>query len=69
MMLLPRHKLEFSWSDSGCSAKEALPALAKLLRGAHRIYAVLGPACSSACEVSFCVIFFRGMQLRVLIYR
>ena len=50
--LLPGRRLEYSWADSGCSAQQGLAAMGKLLRGAHRIDAVIGPGCSSACEVT-----------------
>ena len=44
--------LEYSWADSGCSAKQGLKAMGKLLQGESRIDAVIGPGCSSACEVT-----------------
>ena len=50
--LLPGQRLEYSWADSGCSAQQGLEAMGKLLSEAHRIYAVIGPGCSSACEVT-----------------
>ena len=50
--LLPGRVLEFSWADSGCSAKQGLSAMGKLLGGESRIHAVIGPGCSSACEVT-----------------
>ena len=50
--LLPGRKLEFRWADSGCSAKQGLKAMGKLLQGESRIDAVIGPGCSSACEVT-----------------
>ena len=50
--LLPGRWLEYSWADSGCSAQKGLAAMGELLRGASRIDAVVGPACSSACEVT-----------------
>ena len=43
--------LEYSWADSGCSAKQGLAALGKLL-GDSRIDAVIGPGCSAVCEVT-----------------
>ena len=53
--LLPGHALQYSWADSGCSAKQGLKAMGQLLGSATSIYAVIGPGCSSACEVtSFC---------------
>ena len=51
--LLPLRKpLEYSWADSGCSAQQGLAAMGELLGGASRVDAVIGPACSSACEVT-----------------
>ena len=50
--LLPGHMLEYSWADSGCSAKQGLKALGQLLGGKGRIDAVIGPGCSAACEVT-----------------
>ena len=50
--LLPGRVLEYSWADSGCSAKQGLAAMGELLAGESRIDAVIGPACSSACEVT-----------------
>ena len=44
--------LEYSWANSGCSAQQGLAAMGKLLQGERRIDAVIGPACSSACEVT-----------------
>ena len=54
--LLPGYELEYKFADSGCSAKQGLEAMGKLLasdhmRAAHST-AVIGPACSSACEVT-----------------
>ena len=49
--LLPGHVLEFSWADSGCSAKQGLAAMGELM-GQSKISAVVGPGCSSACEVT-----------------
>ena len=49
--LLPRRRLQYSWTDTRCSAKDGLKATAELLGGANRIDAVVGPGCSSACEV------------------
>ena len=48
--LLPGRRLEYSAADSGCSAQQGLKAMGKLLAG--RVDAVIGPACSSACEVT-----------------
>ena len=50
--LLPGHRLEYTWADSGCSAQQGLAAMGKLLGGVSRIDAVIGPGCSSACEVT-----------------
>ena len=50
--LLPLRRLEYSWADSGCSAGQGLAAMGELLRGTSRVDAVIGPACSSACEVT-----------------
>ena len=50
--LLPGRVLEYSWADSGCSAKQGLAAMGKLLQDDNRISAVIGPACSSACKVT-----------------
>ena len=50
--LLPGRTLEYSWADSGCSAKQGLAAMGELLGGKSRIDAVIGPGCSSACEVT-----------------
>ena len=50
--LLPGRRLEYSWADSGCSAEQGLVAMGELLRGASKVSAVIGPACSSACEVT-----------------
>ena len=50
--LLPGRVLEYSWADSGCSAKQGLKAMGELLGGESRISAVIGPGCSSACEVT-----------------
>ena len=50
--LLPGRRLEYSWADSGCSAQQGLAAMGKLLRGVSTVDAVIGPGCSSACEVT-----------------
>jgi hypothetical protein len=42
--------LQYSWADSGCSAQQGLKAMGKLLAGS--VNAVIGPGCSSACEVT-----------------
>ena len=46
--LLAGRQLGYSWADSGCSAKQWLKALSKLLGGESRIDAVIGPGCRSA---------------------
>ena len=50
--LLPGRRLKYRWADSGCSAKQGLKAMGELLRDATAISAVIGPGCSSACEVT-----------------
>ena len=50
--LLPGRRLEYGWADSGCSAQQGLKAMGELLGKASRVDAVIGPACSSACEVT-----------------
>ena len=54
--LLHGHRLEYSWADSGCSAKQGLAAMGRLLGEAvlaeRRIDVVIGPGCSTACEVT-----------------
>ena len=50
--LLRGRRLEYSWADSGCSAQEGLAAMGVLLTRERRIDAVIGPGCSSACEVT-----------------
>ena len=44
--------LQYSWADSGCSAQQGLAAIGELLGGASRVDAVIGPGCSSACEMT-----------------
>ena len=44
--------LEYSWADSGCSNKQGLAALGKLMNGNKKIDAVIGPGCGAACEVT-----------------
>ena len=41
--ILPGHRLEYSWADSGCSAQTGLAVMGELLRGASRVGAVIGP--------------------------
>ena len=50
--MFPRRGLEYSWADSGCSAQQGLAAMGKLLGEASNVDAVIGPGCSSACEVT-----------------
>ena len=44
--------LQYNWADSGCSAQQGLVAMGELLGRASRVDAVIGPGCSSACEVT-----------------
>ena len=50
--LLLGRVLEYSWADSGCSAKQGLAAMGELQNGVSKIDAVVGPGCSAACEVT-----------------
>ena len=57
--LLPGRVLEYSFADSGCSSQQALKAMGELLNEEKSscsselsIAAVIGPGCSSACEVT-----------------
>ena len=50
--LLAGRVLEYDWADSGCSAKQGLAAMGELLGGQKNIDAVMGPGCSSACELT-----------------
>ena len=52
--LLAGSVLEYSWEDSGCSPRVAPRALGDLMsrRGESSIDALVGPGCSSACEVT-----------------
>ena len=51
-MLLAGRVLEYDWADSGCSAKQGLAALGKAGKVGEEVEgAVIGPGCSSACEV------------------
>ena len=50
--LLPGFQLEYSSADSGCSAQQGLKAMGELLSGVSSVDAVIGPGCSSACEVT-----------------
>ena len=44
--------IRYSWADSGCSAKQGLKAMGELLGGKRTVDVVIGPGCSSACEVT-----------------
>ena len=58
--LFPGYVLKFMWNNSGCSARQGLAALGKLMDrqresaatsgGDSRLNIVIGPGCSSACE-------------------
>ena len=50
--LLPGRRLEYSWADSGCSAKQGLAAMGELATRARVPDALIGPGCSAACEVT-----------------
>ena len=50
--LLPKRTLVYEWANSGCSAQQGLAAMGDLLQGEMHIDAVIGPGCSSACEVT-----------------
>ena len=50
--LLPGRWLKYGWANSGCSAQKGLEAIGELLGGVSRVDAVIGPGCSSACEVT-----------------
>ena len=50
--LLPGRIVHYSWADSGCSARQGLMAMGKLLRSPVWIDALIGPGCSSACEAT-----------------
>ena len=50
--LLHGRRLEYGWADSGCSARQGLAAMGELLGKASMVEAVIGPGCSSACEVT-----------------
>ena len=56
--LLPGRIVHYSWADSGCSARQGLMAMGKLLRSSEQsgamvdIDALIGPGCSSACEAT-----------------
>ena len=41
--LLHGWRLEYSWTDSGCSAQQGLVGMGKLLREASRVDALIGP--------------------------
>ena len=50
--LLAGFALEYSWADSGCSSKQGLAAMGELLDQERKVDALIGPGCSSACEVT-----------------
>ena len=51
--LLPGRVLSYSWADSGCTKRQALSVMGRLLgEGDSHIDAVIGPGCSPACEVT-----------------
>ena len=50
--LLPGRVLGYRWADTGCSEQRGLVAMGELLGGNDRIAAVLGPRCSSVCEMT-----------------
>ena len=50
--LLPGRVLRYSWADTGCSEQRGLVAMGELLGGNNRVAAVLGPRCSSVCELT-----------------
>ena len=53
MNLLPGRALKYRWADSGCSPSVGLVALGTLLFWQQtRVNAVIGPGCSSTCEVT-----------------
>ena len=58
--LLHGRTLRYSWADSGCSAKQGLVAMGELLED-DRIDSLIGPACSSACEVTSYLSAGRGI--------
>ena len=59
--LLRGRRLEYSWADSGCSAQQGLVGMGKLLGGASRVDAVIGPGCSSACEATSYLVGGQGL--------
>ena len=48
-------QFEYHWEDSGCIAPQGLAAMGKPLGGLHKVDAVIGPACSAACQVTSCL--------------
>ena len=50
--LLPGRWLEYDWANSGCSPQKGLEAMGELLGRASKVSVVIGPGCSSACEVT-----------------
>ena len=51
-LLLRGRVLDYSWADSGCSEQQGLAVMGQLLAGESQISAVIGPGCSTACEVT-----------------
>ena len=58
--LLRGRRLEYSVADSGCSAQQGLAAMGKLLK-ASRVDAVIGPGCSTGCEVTSYLVGGQGL--------
>lgn len=52
--LLHGRELNYSWADSGCSQEQGLAAMGSLLGkdGRENTFAVIGPGCSAACDVT-----------------
>ena len=63
--LLPGRRLEYSWADSGCSAKRGLAAMGGLLGGAIKVDAVIGPMqlCVRGDELPLCWTAYPADQL------
>jgi ABC-type branched-subunit amino acid transport system substrate-binding protein len=52
LSLLDGKELKYSWEDSGCGSLESMVGTNKILLQAGQLDAIIGPACSSACESS-----------------
>ena len=52
LSLLDGKLLEYSGEDSGCDSLESMVGTNKILLQAGQLDAIIGPACSSACESS-----------------